>query len=118
MMARLEYLDVGPYHRAAGMVTLPGSKSISNRTLLLAALCKGETVVNGLLKSDDTDVMINALRSLGAGVRAGAEGASEGEFVIDGTNAFSVFDCNLFLGNAGTAFSTTDRRIVFACGTR
>ncbi len=105
MMARLDHLDVGPYRRAAGAVTLPGSKSISNRTLLLAALCKGETVVKGLLKSDDTDVMIEALRLLGAGVRAGAD---EGEFIIDGTNAFSVAASvahrNLFLGNAGTAF--------------
>ncbi len=102
MMARLDHLDVGPYRRAAGAVTLPGSKSISNRTLLLAALCKGKTVVKGLLKSDDTDVMIEALRSLGAAVRA--EGAGEGEYVVDGNNAFTVSDCNLFLGNAGTAF--------------
>ncbi len=115
-MAHLEYLDVGPYRHAAGAVTLPGSKSISNRTLLLAALCKGETVVKGLLKSDDTDVMIDALRSLGAGVRA----AGEDTFVIDGTNAFSVTNGNLFLGNAGTAFRplTAALSLLAASGSR
>ena len=56
-MARVEHLDIGPYRRVAGSVTLPGSKSISNRTLLLAAMCIGETVVKGLLKSDDTDIL-------------------------------------------------------------
>ena len=101
-MARVEHLNVGPYRRVTGSVTLPGSKSISNRTLLLAAMCIGETVVKGLLKSDDTDVMIEALQMLGAGVRANA--LCEGEVVIDGTHTFSVTDCNLSLGNAGTAF--------------
>ena len=101
-MTRAVHLDVGPYRRVAGSVTLPGSKSISNRTLLLAAMCTGVTVVKGLLKSDDTDVMIEALQMLGAGVHASA--TRDGEFVIDSTGTISVTDCNLFLGNAGTAF--------------
>ena len=100
-MARIEYIDVGPYRRAAGSVALPGSKSISNRTLLLAALCTGQTVVKGLLKSDDTEVMLAALRQLGASVRSGND---ENEIVIDGTNAFSIAQAIVFLGNAGTAF--------------
>ena len=101
-MARTEYLDVGPYRRAAGLVTLPGSKSISNRTLLLAALCADQTIIKGLLKSDDTDVMLTALKQLGAGIGAG--NGLDDEVVIDGVNAFSVTSANLFLGNAGTAF--------------
>ena len=117
-MARVEHLDIGPYRRVAGSVTLPGSKSISNRTLLLAAMCMGETVVKGLLKSDDTDVMIEALQMLGARVRANA--LREGEFVIDGTHTFSVTDCNLFLGNAGTAFRPLTAALSFSAapGTR
>ena len=86
-MSKVENLDVGPYRRAVGSMTLPGSKSISNRTLLLAALCKDQTTVKGLLKSDDTDVMINALRQLGATV---AE--RDDEVVINGADAFSVTD--------------------------
>ena len=104
MSARAEFLDVGPYHRASGTVTLPGSKSISNRTLLLAALCPDQTLVRGLLKSDDTEVMINALRQLGTGVRLGNSGDGFDEVLVDGDNAFSVADAKLFLGNAGTAF--------------
>ena len=98
-MSKLENLDVGPYRRAVGSMTLPGSKSISNRTLLLAALCNGETIVNGLLKSDDTEVMIKALRQLGADVSARNDA-----IVVNGLNAFSVTDADVFLGNAGTAF--------------
>ena len=98
-MRKVENLEVGPYRHAVGSMTLPGSKSISNRTLLLAALCKDQTTVKGLLKSDDTDVMSNALRQLGATVTE-----SDDEVVINGANAFSVTDAELFLGNAGTAF--------------
>ena len=98
-MSQVENLDVGPYRHAVGSMTLPGSKSISNRTLLLAALCKDETTVKSLLKSDDTDVMINALRQLGATVTE-----SDAEIIINGANAFSVAEADLYLGNAGTAF--------------
>jgi 3-phosphoshikimate 1-carboxyvinyltransferase len=100
-MARLEFVDLGPHRRAAGTVTLPGSKSISNRTLLLAALCSDQTTVKGLLKSDDTEVMLTALGQLGAVVH---EGMADGAIVIDGSNAFSASDAKLYLGNAGTAF--------------
>ena len=62
------FLDLPPLEEAAGTVTLPGSKSISNRVLLLAALCQGTTVVHDLLDSDDTRVMLDALRALGCSV--------------------------------------------------
>lgn len=104
MSARAEFLDIGPYRRATGTVTLPGSKSISNRTLLLAALCPDQTLVKGLLKSDDTEVMIQALRQLGAGVRLSNRGDGFDEVLVDGASAFSVAEAKLFLGNAGTAF--------------
>ena len=100
-MARVEYLDVGPYRRVTGSVALPGSKSISNRTLLLAALCDGETIIKGLLKSDDTEVMIEALRQLGVAVHTG--GIDGDALVVNGVNAFAVQQATLFLGNAGTA---------------
>ena len=95
MSTRAQYLDVGPYWHASGEVTLPGSKSISNRTLLLAALCGDKTRVQGLLKSDDTDVMIKALRQLGAAIDAGENAADE--VVVDGTNTFSITSAELFL---------------------
>ena len=80
---------------------LPGSKSISNRILLLAALCEGQTLVHGLLKSDDTDVMLSALRILGVRIDA----LPGGEFRVSGcSGSFPVKVAELFLGNAGTAF--------------
>ena len=98
---RAQYLDVGPYRRMTGSVALPGSKSISNRTLLLAALCVGETIIKGLLKSDDTAVMIKALQQLGVAVDVVDRGYAE--VAIEGTGGFST-EARLFLGNAGTAF--------------
>jgi 3-phosphoshikimate 1-carboxyvinyltransferase len=95
----MDYLDLGPYARARGTVRLPGSKSISNRVLLLAALCRGETVIGNLLDSEDTRVMLEALAALGVGVRRDGESC-----VITGVaGAFPVREASLFLGNAGTA---------------
>ena len=62
------FLDLPPLVHAAGAVTLPGSKSISNRVLLLAAMSEGTTTIHDLLDSDDTRVMLAALRQLGCGV--------------------------------------------------
>ena len=73
------FLDIPALASAGGTVQLPGSKSISNRVLLLAALCEGRTTVRDLLDSDDTRVMLQALRQLGCGVAV--EGSSA---VIDG----------------------------------
>jgi len=87
--------------RASGDVQLPGSKSISNRTLLLAALCDGQTTVRGLLKSDDTDVMLAALEKLGVGI----EPLGSGDYRVAGCGGrFPQREAELFLGNAGTAF--------------
>ena len=98
----MEYLDLAAIVRAEGDVTLPGSKSISNRTLLLAALAEGATEVKGLLDSDDTRVMLEALRALG--VQWQRHGNSD-DFRVEGVGGpFPVKRAELFLGNAGTAF--------------
>ena len=101
-MSAGDHLDLAHASRAAGTVRIPGSKSISNRTLLLAALAEGRTQVRGLLDSDDTRVMIEALRTLGVDVNPGA---AAGDWQVDGVRGiFPVKDAALFLGNAGTAF--------------
>ena len=93
-------LSLEPMRRAAGTVRLPGSKSISNRVLLLAALSTGSTEVAGLLDADDTRIMLAALRTLGVGL---AERKSS--CVVHGVGGpFPVRKAELFLGNAGTAF--------------
>jgi len=81
---------------------MPGSKSISNRVLLLSALASGETQLTGLLDSDDTRVMLEALRKLGVPVHD--HDAAGGRVRIQGRGRFPVSDVDLFLGNAGTAF--------------
>jgi 3-phosphoshikimate 1-carboxyvinyltransferase len=95
----MEHLDLGPFSRASGTVRLPGSKSISNRVLLLAALSVGDTAISNLLDSDDTVVMLNALAALGVEVRKDGERS-----IVRGTGgAFPQKAADLFLGNAGTA---------------
>ena len=86
-----------------GRVRLPGSKSITNRVLLLAALSAGRTTVHGLLDADDTRVMLEALHALGCGVEIESAGKS-GCAVIEGLgNRPPPIRADLFLGNAGTA---------------
>ena len=86
--------------RAAGTVWLPGSKSISNRVLLLASLCRGRTEISGLLDADDTKVMLAALRALGIEVHERNRHLE----IAGAAGAFPVKKAELFLGNAGTAF--------------
>lgn len=57
---------IKPIKKVGGTVSLPGSKSISNRALLLAALSRGTTHLKNLLVAEDTDMMIGALKELGA----------------------------------------------------
>ena len=98
----MEYLDLAPIARVGGTVKLPGSKSISNRTLLLAALAEGNSEVRGLLDSDDTQRMLEALTLLGIQL----DGSTEtGNFRVQGCSGkFPQKQADLFLGNAGTAF--------------
>jgi len=92
-------LNLTPMQRASGEVALPGSKSLSNRALLLAALARGQTRLQGLLDADDTRVMLAALRTLGIAItQPGPETA-----ILSGNAPFLQRDADLFLGNAGTA---------------
>jgi 3-phosphoshikimate 1-carboxyvinyltransferase len=96
----MEALTLPPLRAAAGTVRLPGSKSISNRMLLLAALAQGTTEIRDLLDSDDTQVMLEALRRVGVGITALGDNA----WRVEGSGGvFPVKDADLFMGNAGTA---------------
>ena len=99
-MYDIPFLDLPPLRRAAGTVRLPGSKSISNRVLLLAGLAEGSTTLHDLLDSDDTAVMLDALRRLGCT----AEPLGDCAWRIGGIGGrLAVHEAELFLGNAGTA---------------
>ena len=98
-MYAIPFLDLPPLRSAAGRVRLPGSKSISNRVLLLAGLAAGTTAVHDLLDSDDTRVMLAALEALGCTLRR--DGAVLHVTGIGGE--LRTKREKLFLGNAGTA---------------
>ncbi len=98
-MFDIPYLDIPALIRTGGQVRLPGSKSISNRVLLLAALSNGNTRVHDLLASDDTAVMLTALRQLGCAIEQTGDSVS-----IEGLGGhLSCGAVKLFMGNAGTA---------------
>jgi 3-phosphoshikimate 1-carboxyvinyltransferase len=95
------FLYLQPASHVEGTVRLPGSKSISNRTLLLAALAGGTTKILELLASDDTHVMLMALQKLG--VRWEQVDTSQ-DYIVHGTQGtLPVHHADLFMGNAGTA---------------
>jgi len=98
-MFDIEYLDIPPLTLAGGKARLPGSKSISNRVLLLAALSQGKTAIHAVLASDDTAVMLTALKQLGCNI------AQTGDTVfVDGLGGrLTHKKSKLFMGNAGTA---------------
>jgi 3-phosphoshikimate 1-carboxyvinyltransferase len=91
----MDSIELKPMRRAAGTVRLPGSKSISNRVLLLAALAAGDTELHGLLDAEDTRVMREALSRLGV--------QFFGNTVKGVGGPFPAKKAELFLGNAGTA---------------
>jgi len=108
----LEQLHLKPASQVTGDMQLPGSKSISNRTLLLAALAKGNTEIRGLLTSDDTDRMLEALNALGVKVSHTEQG-----IIVEGCNGdFPNKQADLFLGNAGTAFRPLTAALAFSNG--
>lgn len=98
-MFETEFLDLPPLSGAGGRLLLPGSKSISNRVLLLSALSLGTTTLHDLLDSDDTRVMLAALQTLGCAVSRNASSVS-----IRGIGGvLGNQQAQLFMGNAGTA---------------
>jgi 3-phosphoshikimate 1-carboxyvinyltransferase len=97
----MDTLKLPSAYTAYGSVKLPGSKSISNRTLLLAALSEGTTEIRDLLASDDTARMLDALNTLGVPL----EQTGKDDWRVTGVSGqFPVRRAELFLGNAGTAF--------------
>jgi 3-phosphoshikimate 1-carboxyvinyltransferase len=107
-MFDIPHLDLPPLHEASGRVRLPGSKSISNRVLLMAGMAAGTTTLQGLLDSDDTRVMQDALAALGCTLRREPPGHAEpdGPPVLHVTGLggrLAVHEARLSLGNAGTA---------------
>jgi 3-phosphoshikimate 1-carboxyvinyltransferase len=109
----MEQLTLGPLTRASGTVRLPGSKSISNRVLLLSALATGETRVRDLLDSDDTRVMLEALKVLGVAWRR--EG---NDCIVSGVGGnFPSKAADLFMGNAGTAIRPLTAALALQGGT-
>ena len=98
----MEKITLAPISAVEGTINLPGSKSLSNRALLLAALAKGTTKVTNLLDSDDIRYMLNALKALGVRYQL-----SDDKTIceIEGLGGpFNIQDnLSLFLGNAGTA---------------
>ncbi|MDX8386799.1 MAG: bifunctional 3-phosphoshikimate 1-carboxyvinyltransferase/cytidylate kinase [Gallionella sp.] len=108
-MVSENFLDLPPLLSAQGTVRLPGSKSISNRVLLLAALAEGTTEVRDLLHSDDTERMLEALQILGVKIEPLGDndlrqGSGQAYRVHGCSGNFPVKKAKLFLGNAGTAF--------------
>ena len=95
----MEFIDVQPHARASGSICLPGSKSVSNRALLLAALAQGQTTLTCLLESDDTRVMRDALAALGVVTVPGDR--SEVLTVTGCGGTFAASAATLFVGNSG-----------------
>jgi 3-phosphoshikimate 1-carboxyvinyltransferase len=110
----MEFLDLSPLKHAQGAVVLPGSKSISNRILLLSALAEGRTRINHLLDSDDTQVMLAALTKLGVSV---TQIDNSRDYDVVGVGGqFPNAAADLFLGNAGTAFRSLTAALALSHG--
>src|SRR5688572_12612965 len=100
MLTKLKSVTIVPPGRPlVGRVTPPGSKSITNRALLLAALAKGTRRLTGALKSKDTTLMAAALRQMGVTI----EEPDETTFVVTSAGFLAAPTAPLMLGNAGTA---------------
>ncbi|EDD8382638.1 3-phosphoshikimate 1-carboxyvinyltransferase [Salmonella enterica subsp. enterica serovar Schwarzengrund] len=98
----MESLTLQPIARVDGAINLPGSKSVSNRALLLAALACGKTVLTNLLDSDDVRHMLNALSALGINYTLSAD-RTRCDITGNGGALCAPGALELFLGNAGTA---------------
>ena len=98
----MNQLTLTPISSVAGEIQLPGSKSLSNRALLLAALCPEQTTLINLLKSEDTERMVDALRQLGVAITLSEDFQ---ECTVRGNNGLFAApnDTEFYLGNAGTA---------------
>lgn len=103
---------IKPIKKVGGTVSLPGSKSISNRALLLAALSRGTTHLKNLLVAEDTDMMIGALKELGVKLEQHGD-----EVIVQGCEGnFPVKRADLFLGNSGTSMRPLASALAFSGG--
>jgi len=114
---------VAPIKRVTGTIQLPGSKSLSNRALLLAALAEGETVVENLLDSDDITYMLKALKQLGVPISQTTDPATGAKvYAVTGNGGpfkgqeAGAPPLELFLGNAGTAMRPLAAALCFGNG--
>ena len=106
-----EIIAIEPIVKASGTVALPGSKSISNRALLLAALTRGQTQLTGLLKAEDTERMLVALNKLGVEV------TEENTIVnVISQGEFPIKEADIFVGNAGTVARMLTAALAFSDG--
>ncbi len=115
---RRPFLVLEAARAASGTVRVPGSKSISIRALLLAALADGETRLSGVLRSDDTAVMIDALRALGVAIdEVDDDGDGDGlVLTVRGAPSFARREADLFVGNSGLSIRTLTAALAFAGG--
>lgn len=111
----MEFLALEKKTSASGTINLPGSKSVSNRALLLAALAKGTTKITNLLVSDDTRHMLNALKTLGVRLTVSPDGTVCTVEGLGGCFKASK-PVELFLGNAGTAMRPLTAALCFSAG--
>lgn len=109
----MQTLNLNPATRAAGNITLPGSKSISNRILLLAALASGITDIQALLASDDVERMLDALRILGITLQ---QSAAHDWHVTGSNGQFPNKQAELFMGNAGTVIRPLTAVLALSAG--
>ncbi|MBZ5761011.1 3-phosphoshikimate 1-carboxyvinyltransferase [Rhizobium sp. VS19-DR104.2] len=112
-MGRAKLTIIPPGKPLTGRAMPPGSKSITNRALLLAGLAKGTSRLTGALKSDDTRYMADALRAMGVSV----EEPDSTTFIVTGTGVWSAPEKPLFLGNAGTATRFLTAAVASVAGT-
>ena len=96
------------------VVVPPGSKSITNRALLLAALGDGPTTLNGVLDAEDTQIMLNALRTLGLGIRRDTQ--LHRVEVIGRGGVYPVKDAEIYVGNSGTSARFLAAALCFSDG--
>src|SRR5437764_198438 len=109
----MEFLDLPPIAHVSGTVRMPGSKSISNRMLLVAALAAGTTELDGLLESDDTQVMLDALKALGIAWHKDASG----RYVVAGCGGpFPNKHADLFVGLSGLSMRPLTAALAFSSG--
>ena len=108
------FIKLEPAYLKSGEIDLPGSKSISNRVLLLASLAKGDTLIKNLLFSDDTEIMLSALKKLGINI---VENIKLKECYVEGSNnLFPIKEADIYVGNAGTVVRPLTAALAFNNG--